>query len=74
MLHLAHKAALGDRPAFKSSDSVPTHDINLYLLDSPYCAWQERNFRNASSKAGDRADYIPCYVRDRVLRGFSPLR
>ena len=43
MLHLAHKAALGDRPAFKSSDSVPTHDINLYILDSSYCAWQERN-------------------------------
>ena len=60
MLHFAHKAALGDRPAFKSSDPVPTHDINPYLLDSPCCAWQERIFRQ-------------CFLQSQKSSGLYPM-
>lgn len=59
MLHLAHKTILGERPAFKSPNFVPTHDVSYIYSTVSAVPGKNGPFKNASSKAGDRAGCIP---------------
>lgn len=59
VLHLAHKTVVGERPAIKSPSFVPTPDVSYIYSTVSAVPGKNGPFKNASSKAGDRAGCTP---------------